>query len=43
MIKDALIGIMDIHLIIMWLIMLPFILIFDRIWRGWKNEKKNSR
>jgi len=43
-IKDIMTGIRNVYLIIMWLILLPFMFIFDRLFGGWKNEKeKNDR
>ena len=32
-------GIINIYLIIVWLIMLPFIYLFDRIFGGWSNNQ----
>jgi len=40
--KDIMNGIGNIYLVIMWLILLPFIFIFDRIFGGWKNEKEKN-
>jgi len=42
LIKDIIKGIMNIYLVIVWLIMLPFIYIFDRIFGGWKDNEKNK-
>ena len=40
--KDIINGIINIWLIAMWLILFPFIFIFDRIFGGWKNNEKKK-
>ncbi len=42
MVKNIMIGIMNINLVIMWCILFPFIYIFDRLFGGWKNEKEKN-
>ena len=42
MIKDIMTAIMNIYLVIVWLIMLPFIYILDRLFGGWKDNKKTG-
>ena len=42
LIKDIIKGIMNIYLVMMWLILLPFIFIFDRLFGRWKNEKEKN-
>ena len=42
-IKDIMTGIRNVYLIIMWLILLPFMFIFDRLFGGWKNENKKEK
>ena len=42
-IKDIMTGIMNIYLIMIWCILLPFIFIFDQIFGGWKNENKKEK
>ena len=32
-------AIMNIYLVTVWLIMLPFVYLYDRIFGGWKNNK----
>ena len=39
-IKGIMTAIMNIYLVIMWFILLPFIYTFDRVFGGWKNEKE---
>ena len=39
MIKDIMNAIMNIYLVTVWLIMLPFVYLYDRIFGGWKNNK----
>ena len=39
MIKNIMTAIMNIHLVIIWLILLPFIYLCDRLFGGWKNDK----
>jgi hypothetical protein len=41
-IKNIGTGIMNIYLIILWIILFPFIFIFDRLFGGWKNEKEKN-
>ena len=40
--KNIMTGIGNIYLVIVWLIMLPFIFLFDRIFGGWKDNEKNK-
>ena len=42
LIKDIIKGIILVWFCIMWLMMLPFIFIFDQIFGGWKNEKEKN-
>ena len=32
--------ILNMHLVIMWLIMLPFVYLFDRVFGEWEDNKK---
>jgi len=41
-IKNIMTVLMNIYFVIVWLIMLPFIYIFDRIFGGWKDNEKNK-
>ena len=42
MVKNIMTVIINIHLVIMWLILFPFIYIFDRLFGGWKNNEKKK-
>tara|TARA_R100000687_G_scaffold62463_1_gene50522 strand:- start:10 stop:204 length:195 start_codon:yes stop_codon:yes gene_type:complete len=35
--KDIMTGIMRTYLIIMWLFLVPFVYLFDRLFGGWKD------
>ena len=41
--KDIINGIINICLIAMWLILFPFIFIWDRFYGGWKIETKKEK
>ena len=42
MIKNIMATILNMHLVIMWLIMLPFVYLFDQIFGGWSKDKIES-
>ena len=35
-------GVMKIYLVIAWCMLLPFVFLFDLIFGGWKDEKKEK-
>ena len=42
LLKDVLKGLRNIYLVIVWVSLLPFIYLFDRLYGGWKDEKKEK-
>ena len=42
LLKDVLKGLRNIYLVIVWVSLLPFIYLFDRLFGEWKDEKKEK-